>query len=96
MKKMIIVVFTFLTLQGCATTNTTSKPKHSNHANSTKPTFLQKFAYNSMVAFSSMGKSNKKVRMYRCGELTQQQAYYLYSKGHRYLDRDKDGKPCER
>jgi hypothetical protein len=32
---------------------------------------------------------------YRCANLSSQNAAYLYSIGHTYLDRDHDGRPCE-
>jgi len=32
---------------------------------------------------------------YRCASLSKEYAYYLYSLGHTYLDRDHDGRPCE-
>lgn len=33
--------------------------------------------------------------VYSCSELTESQAYRFLAQGHRYLDRDQDGHPCE-
>ena len=33
--------------------------------------------------------------VYKCATLTQAQAMLLYLQGHNYLDRDRDGRPCE-
>ena len=46
-------------------------------------------------ALQSMQNPRKK-RMYRCDDLTAEQAFHLFKLGHTYLDRDHDGIPCER
>lgn len=42
----------------------------------------------STVTFADTGR-------YRCSALSSGEAYSLYLQGHTYLDRDRDGKPCE-
>lgn len=92
MDRIIILGFVFLSLTGCATsTSTPSKTKP------IEPSFLSSVARGALLNTYSMFNEYKKedVRIYRCDELTQEQAFYLYRNGHRYLDRDKDGLPCE-
>ena len=88
MSRIIIMSFILLTLQGC-----TANPS----SNKTKPTLTELILRNMHSALTPPRASNNTgTRVYRCDELTQQQAYYLYRNGHKYLDRDKDGQPCER
>lgn len=98
MARMIILGFIFLILNGCATsTLPPSKTKPSSHNNRTEPTFLNRVGYSFLINMRSLLSGNEREeRVYRCDELTQQQAYYLYRNGHSYLDRDKDGLPCEK
>lgn len=95
MDKMIVLGFVCLLLNGC-TTNTANHSKAK--SNRTEPTFLNSVGRSVLLSTYNMFNEYRAgdVRTYRCDELTQQQALYLYRNGHRYLDRDNDGVPCER
>ncbi len=54
---------------------------------------------NTAIVYVNISASNVPViadsGLYKCANLTPATALYLYQSGHTYLDRDKDGLPCE-
>ena len=100
MNKIILVAIVTIFLQGCSTHHHTvethnkvepSKIKvidtHKTSANTSAPQSISRSVLPNI--------SNKKVKEYRCAELSKAEAYTHLSAGHTYLDRDNDGHPCE-
>ena len=101
-KILKLAVLSFL-LGGCTTQSSYIQPNHSgrpsssmgNNNNHPKSPIENDNNTNSYSGYKPTQENSPQGQQYLCSNISDNLAQVLFNQGHTYLDRDRDGKPCE-